>query len=441
MAANSTPTNGSSKQSGTDLSCCVDFLTYQEAEDKFKLYGSFEELIKLTKAILQYENQGETFEDVSHNLMTFKTEDIILKWYTTTHSLVIQGAGHRRLKEKFADIYQSRNISDNNRNNNGGDVSPSPIEPRISQSPESSQSTTSTEKPPTTKEDICIGCQVLKPEIMSLRHEVNELRLIVSGKEIMQIRAESPHHTSNITLRDEITTLKAELLAEKEQNRATTQDLKSMIKSLEEERDSLLTATRLINSDRQQEPSSKSDQLPEDSEWRTQRKRGTRHSISQKPGPKDAAPNTNEINSKSGRKIIIAGDSMVRNIQGNKMSRTHQITTRSFPGSSIKDMVDYIKPIARAKPDEIVLHVGTNDLKSNNPRQVAEGIVDLVNSIISQCLETKVSISSLVHRNDSLDDKVTRFYTHFATKMSGNSLCTLILQAVTSKRTGYTYRP
>ena len=105
---------------------------------------------------------------------------------------------------------------------------------------------------PTVKEDICRGCQVLKPEIMSLRHEMNELRLIVSGKEIMQIRAESPYHTSNITLCDEITALKAELLVEKEQNRATTQDLKSTIKSLEEGRNSLLTAIRLINSDRQQ---------------------------------------------------------------------------------------------------------------------------------------------------------------------------------------------
>ena len=31
-------------------------------------------------------------------------------------------------------------------------------------------------------------------------------------------------------------------------------------------------------------------------------------------------------------------------------------------GCSTEDMTNYIKPIARKKPDNILLHVGTNDL-------------------------------------------------------------------------------
>ena len=37
------------------------------------------------------------------------------------------------------------------------------------------------------------------------------------------------------------------------------------------------------------------------------------------------------------------------------------ITVMKHPGCSTEDMRNYIKPIARKKPDTILLHVGTND--------------------------------------------------------------------------------
>ncbi len=50
---------------------------------------------------------------------------------------------------------------------------------------------------------------------------------------------------------------------------------------------------------------------------------------------------------------------------------------KSFAGATIEDMGDYLKPVIRKEPESIILHVGTNDLKSLSPKQVAEGIANL----------------------------------------------------------------
>ena len=73
-------------------------------------------------------------------------------------------------------------------------------------------------------------------------------------------------------------------------------------------------------------------------------------------------------------------------------------------------MFHYAKPTVNQHPDEVIIHVGTNDLKSLAPRQVAERIVDLGNSISADSPSTKVTISSLIVRSDDsvLNDKVTQ---------------------------------
>ena len=40
-------------------------------------------------------------------------------------------------------------------------------------------------------------------------------------------------------------------------------------------------------------------------------------------------------------------------------------------------MEDFIKPILRKEPENITIHVRTNDVNSKEPRLTAEGIVNL----------------------------------------------------------------
>ena len=66
-------------------------------------------------------------------------------------------------------------------------------------------------------------------------------------------------------------------------------------------------------------------------------------------------------------------------------------------------MADYIKPILRKKPNKLILHVGTNNLKSRqNSTQCADEIMKLGESIKSSIPETELVISGLITRADDV---------------------------------------
>ena len=63
--------------------------------------------------------------------------------------------------------------------------------------------------------------------------------------------------------------------------------------------------------------------------------------------------------------VVIAGYSIVKNTIGPKMSAddpNHHFIVRPFPGATVSDMEDFVKPLTRRTPDKMILHVGTNDL-------------------------------------------------------------------------------
>ena len=100
------------------------------------------------------------------------------------------------------------------------------------------------------------------------------------------------------------------------------------------------------------------------------------------------------------KKVMIAGDSVLKHLQGHKMSRNSRVKISSFPGCTTEDMHDFIKPLLRKNPDEIILHVGTNSLRScDTPRACADEIIDLATMVSCESPE-KIALSSLVCRSD-----------------------------------------
>ena len=70
-------------------------------------------------------------------------------------------------------------------------------------------------------------------------------------------------------------------------------------------------------------------------------------------------------------------------------------------------MRDYIKPTMARKPDMIVLHTGTNDLKRNKtPSDIASEIIQLAKSIKTNGIE--VAVSSVTPRGDKLAEKAKK---------------------------------
>jgi hypothetical protein len=75
--------------------------------------------------------------------------------------------------------------------------------------------------------------------------------------------------------------------------------------------------------------------------------------------------NTQKTNAKSTKSpVAILGDSMVKMLQPAKLSRSadKKVQVKTFPGATIADMEHYVQPTLRTKPRMVVLD-GTNDIQ------------------------------------------------------------------------------
>jgi lysophospholipase L1-like esterase len=77
--------------------------------------------------------------------------------------------------------------------------------------------------------------------------------------------------------------------------------------------------------------------------------------------------------------VVILGDSIVKNVQGWKLpnNASSKSLVKAFPGARVNDILHYVKLTLNHQPDEIIIHVGTNDVKHSSPRTIAEHIEDL----------------------------------------------------------------
>ena len=102
--------------------------------------------------------------------------------------------------------------------------------------------------------------------------------------------------------------------------------------------------------------------------------------------------------------VVIAGDSLVKNIFDTIMGKQnprHYYVVKGFPGATVSDMEDYVKPITRKSPDKVILHIGTNDLKNSIPKVIADSIMNLCTQIKEDSPTTMVGVSALLTRNDN----------------------------------------
>ena len=60
--------------------------------------------------------------------------------------------------------------------------------------------------------------------------------------------------------------------------------------------------------------------------------------------------------------VIVAGDSMLRDIHGWMMSRSNKVKVHSFSSANTSDMTHFLQPLMKKKPDHVLIHIGTNDL-------------------------------------------------------------------------------
>ena len=133
--------------------------------------------------------------------------------------------------------------------------------------------------------------------------------------------------------------------------------------------------------------------------------------------------------------VVIVGDSIVRNVPSRSLNQSlkeYFSVVKSFPGATTQDMKDYIKPTISRKPDMVILHTGTNDLKSNqNPSDIANEIVNLAKNIKNS--GTEVSISALIPRGDRLSEKGRKVNKELQEKCTAENFAFILHKNINSK--------
>ena len=105
-------------------------------------------------------------------------------------------------------------------------------------------------------------------------------------------------------------------------------------------------------------------------------------------------------NKKSRRHICIIGDSMVKHITGSGISENDQVQVKTYPGATTDDIIDYIKPTIRQKPEIVIIHSGTNDLtKDVNTMSSVRKVLAAVKEIGTKG-NIKLGFSGIVARGD-----------------------------------------
>ena len=107
------------------------------------------------------------------------------------------------------------------------------------------------------------------------------------------------------------------------------------------------------------------------------------------------------------KNTLLVGDSILTHVEGWRLNKRMKstVSVRSIPGASKSGMAHHVKGcLEDISPDTVILHHGTNDLKSSNTSEkIAADIVNLVLTIQNE--KTKVFTSGLTVRKDDLDKR------------------------------------
>lgn len=104
----------------------------------------------------------------------------------------------------------------------------------------------------------------------------------------------------------------------------------------------------------------------------------------------------------------IIGDSMIKTLKSKfikkNVNKNEKVFINSFPGANIKKMHHYAVPSLEYDPERVVLHIGTNELRSQKlPNEIAIEILDLAGTIKKESNE--IIISGIIPRRDFLNEK------------------------------------
>ena len=226
-------------------------LRYLDVKDKYKWFGTFEELVTLLTILLEVEDGGELSEDQAHKMFTYKVNVVIVKMVldnkysaNTRSGLCLTARKSRQslFSERRAARPSWKCANDNRPYSSARRISA--LAHRKLRSSTGSRSSI-----PQSNEDACKACSTIKSDLSMLEQQFNELCNLVLAKINMEIGVSTPKgidlQKENNDLRKDLNMLRSQL----EAKNALLAESNAKIKNLENKRDSLITALKLVSDD------------------------------------------------------------------------------------------------------------------------------------------------------------------------------------------------
>ena len=102
-----------------------------------------------------------------------------------------------------------------------------------------------------------------------------------------------------------------------------------------------------------------------------------------------------------GGKTLIVGDSMLAGIEQKPIFGNRNVKVCIFPGATTHDMYDYLEPLLKKNPDNIILHIQTNNSLNETSWVILNEILSLKNFIENLRSKYKVFVSNVIYRSDN----------------------------------------
>ena len=114
------------------------------------------------------------------------------------------------------------------------------------------------------------------------------------------------------------------------------------------------------------------------------------------------------------KKILLAGD-LVNVISEKGFSVNHKVKIVNFSGGASEKILEKLDGIIKEKPDELIVHVGTNDITNN--ANLLSNVKKIFNKVSKESPSTSIAFSPIINRKET-----------FACKKELVSLITMVLR-------------
>ena len=103
------------------------------------------------------------------------------------------------------------------------------------------------------------------------------------------------------------------------------------------------------------------------------------------------------------RSVHVISDSMLNMIQENYNvnTKTANVKIHAFSGATIEDLHDYILPIPRKEPDNLIIHAGTNNIRNDTSEKIVEKLMKLHDHVSSIASTSKIALSDMILKKNS----------------------------------------